>query len=257
MSVPAARSRRSLVLVALLCALGVAALTALGIWQLERRAWKLALIAQLTQRLHAAPIDAPGPAQWPRVQSGAYTYRRVRVSGQYLNERETLVQAVTRLGGGYWVLTPLRTAGGYIVLVNRGFVPAGRADSATRAAGLASGVASVEGLLRMPELRGGFLRTNDPGADRWYSRDVPAIAAARSLSPVAPYFLDADASPVPGGLPVGGLTVIELPNNHLVYAITWFALASMLAGAALRAGRGEWQELRRRRPQRVPVGADH
>ncbi|MFI4889266.1 MAG: SURF1 family protein [Steroidobacterales bacterium] len=229
----------------LLCVLGIVALSALGIWQVERRAWKRDLIAQITQRVHAAPADAPGPAQWPQVTAGEYTYRRVRVAGRYLNDRETLVHAVTRLGGGYWVLTPLRTADGYFVLVNRGFVPSGNGAAATRAAGQIGDATIVGGLLRMPEPGGALLRTNDPGADRWHSRDVAAIATARSLSPVAPYFIDADATPVPGGLPVGGLTVTELPNNHLVYAITWFTLALMLAGATVHAGREEWRRRHR------------
>ncbi|MGO9993383.1 MAG: SURF1 family protein [Steroidobacteraceae bacterium] len=236
-----ARSPLALSLLGLLCLLTVAALTALGIWQLERRVWKLNLIGQITQRVHAAPIAAPGPSQWPQVTAGDYAYRRVRVAGQYLNDRETLVHAVTRLGGGFWVLTPLRTAGGFTVLVNRGFVPPERRDVATRTAGLISDGTVVSGLLRVTEPKGAFLHANNPAADRWYSRDVAAIAAARSLSPIAPYFIDADATPVPGGLPVGGLTVIELPNNHLVYALTWFTLAVMLAGAAAYAGREEWR----------------
>jgi surfeit locus 1 family protein len=242
-----ARSRRALCVLGILCALGVAALTALGIWQLERRIWKLELIARIAQRTRAAPIDAPSPAQWAQRDGGAYSYRRVRVAGRYLNTCETLVWAVTRLGGGYWVLTPLRAAGGNIILVNRGFVPPERADPASRAAGLVSGATIVTGLLRLSEPNGAFLRSNKPAEGRWYSRDVAAIAAARSLSPVAPYFIDADATPDPGGLPVGGLTVTDLPNNHLVYAITWFTLALMLAGAAVY--------IVRREIHRVPVGA--
>ena len=77
-----------------------------------------------------------------------------------------------------------------------------------------------------------FLRANDPAAGRWYSRDVAAIAWARGLSEVAPYFIDADAASEPGGIPVGGLTVVVFHNNHLVYAITWYVLAAMAAGAA-------------------------
>ncbi|MCA3579738.1 MAG: SURF1 family protein, partial [Bradyrhizobium sp.] len=93
---------------------------------------------------------------------------------------------------------------------------------------------SVTGLLRMSEPKGGFLRSNDPAAGRWYSRDVAAIAATRGLSQVAPYFIDADATPNPGGTPLGGLTIVRFPNNHLIYALTWFALAFMLAGTLLR-----------------------
>jgi surfeit locus 1 family protein len=88
--------------------------------------------------------------------------------------------------------------------------------------------------LRLPEPVGGFLRTNDPAANRWYSRDVEAIANARRLGPVAPFFIDADASPDPKAYPVGGLTVVRFSNNHLVYALTWFALAGLCAFAAGR-----------------------
>lgn len=220
---------------------GVAGLSALGIWQLERRVWKLDLIARVEQRIHAVPIAAPGPAAWPAINASDDEYRRVSVSGQFLNGRETLVQAATELGAGYWVLTPLRTSEGFTVLVNRGFVPAERRDPATRAAGQLAGERAVTGLMRMTEPKGGFLRSNDPMMDRWYSRDVAAIAKTRGLSEAAPYFIDADASPNSGGLPRGGLTVIRFPNNHLVYALTWFTLALMLAGATLFAARHEWR----------------
>jgi surfeit locus 1 family protein len=99
---------------------------------------------------------------------------------------------------------------------------------------------TVTGLLRISEPGGGFLRNNDPTADRWYSRDVEAIARSRGIKDVAPYFIDADASADPRALPVGGLTVISFPNNHLIYAITWFGLAFMLLGWMAYAVRQEW-----------------
>lgn len=213
----------------------------LGVWQLERRVWKLDLIDQIERRVNAAPLSTPGPSQWPRITADRDAYRRVRVAGQYLNDRETLVQAATRLGSGFWVLTPLQAQDGFIVLVNRGFVSADKRDLATRMAGLIGGTTVVSGLLRMTEPKGGFLRANNPATDRWYSRDVAAITAARQINPAAPYFIDADATPVPGGLPVGGLTVIDLPNNHLVYALTWFTLALLLAGAVVTIGREQWR----------------
>ena len=140
--------------------------------------------------------------------------------------------AVTERGGGFWVLTPLRTAQG-VVLVNRGFVPDARRDAATRAAGQVAGPVSVTGLLRISEPGGAFLRANDPARDRWYSRDVAAIARARHVASPAPFFVDADATPNPGGFPIGGLTVVRFPNNHLIYALTWFGLAAICV-AALR-----------------------
>lgn len=214
--------RTLLVAIALFAALGF---TALGIWQVERRAWKLDLIARVEARIHAVPGPMP---DWRGFDAHAQEYRRVRLRGVFLRDRETLVQAVTERGAGFWVLAPLQTPRG-IVLVNRGFVPS---RASARWSG-SSAEASVTGLLRVSEPGGGFLRANNPAANRWYSRDVAAIARARSLGVVAPFFIDADATPNPGGYPVGGLTVIAFRNNHLVYALTWFALAGLSAVAAV------------------------
>ncbi len=235
------RSRAGFLAICLLALIGVAGFTALGIWQLERRVWKLALIEQVDQRVHAAPTEAPGPSTWPGITAAADEYRRLRVAGHFLNDRETLVQASTELGGGFWVLTPFQTDAGFTLLVNRGFVPPDRRDPATREAGQITGETAVTGLLRITEPKGGFLRANDPSADRWYSRDVDAIAAARGLPDTAPYFIDADDTARPGGFPRGGLTVISFPNSHLVYALTWFGLALMLACVTGRHARDEWR----------------
>jgi len=232
------RSARPSRLLLTLGMLGVVLLTALGVWQVERRTWKLALIERVEQRMHAAPTPLPPQPSWPAVTAASDEYRRVTVRGVFQNDNETLVQAVTADGPGFWVLTPLRSADGTTVLVNRGFVPPDKRDPATRHDGNPQGPVSVTGLLRISEPKGGFLRHNDPAAGRWYSRDVAAIAAVHGLSKVAPFFIDADATPNPGGTPVGGLTIVRFPNNHLIYALTWFALAFMLAGALLRIGRG-------------------
>ena len=223
-------------------AICVAALVALGVWQVHRLSWKLALIARVDQRVHAAPVPPPGPARWPAVTAARDEYRHVDVGGHFENDRETLVQAVTDYGAGFWVMTPLRTTDGATILIDRGFVPPNRRDRASRAAGEPSGPVHVVGLLRISEPHGGFLRSNDPAAGRWYSRDVPAIAATRGLTDVAPFFIDADATPNPGGLPIGGLTVIAFPNNHLVYAITWFTLAAMLLATMVWLVRDERRE---------------
>jgi surfeit locus 1 family protein len=166
------------------------------------------------------------PAVWSRVNANDDAYRRVRAEGVLLNNREALVQAVTELGPGWWVMTPLRTDAG-IILINRGFVPFERREAATRRSASPTGPVTITGLLRMSEPHGGFLRANDPAADHWYSRDVYAIAKARGLGRVAPFFIDADAAPNGGGYPVGGLTVVTFRNAHLVYALTWFALAAL------------------------------
>ncbi len=223
------RSSRSLIALAAVVA-GVCATTALGIWQLERRVWKLALIERVDQRVHAAPVAPPAPAEWRSVSAERDEYRRVRITGHFSSVRPALVQAVTELGGGYWVLSPFETDAGYTVLVNRGFVPQEQRGGTQPPAAQSM---AVTGLLRLSEPGGAFLRHNDARADRWYSRDVLAIAASRGLGEVAPYFVDADASSDAAVWPKGGLTVIIFPNNHLVYAITWFGLGLALVVAAI------------------------
>jgi surfeit locus 1 family protein len=211
-------------------------LAGLGVWQVERRAWKHELVAAVDARIHAASVPAPGPDAWPRINAKDDAYRRVTATGVFRHDRETLVQAVTERGAGFWVVTPLETPD-FTLLVNRGFVPRGRRSARSRAAGNVAGSVAVTGLLRVTEPEGAFLRANDPAADRWFSRDVAAIARARGLGPTAPYFVDADASPNPGGYPVGGLTVVRFPDNHLVYALTWFALAALSVFFAWRLWR--------------------
>jgi surfeit locus 1 family protein len=218
----------------LLAAMLVAAFAALGSWQLQRRIWKLALIEQVNARVDAAPGDAP-----IEFDAGRDAYRRVQVDGRFDIAAQTLVQAVTERGAGFWVLTPLHREGASTVLVNRGFVAAADRDHVTPV----PEQTRIVGLLRASEPGGGFLRRNDPAANRWYSRDVAAIAAARRLRNAAPYFIDAEASAgadrASGTAPVGGLTVIAFSNNHLVYAITWFTLALMSAAAGWRVMREE------------------
>jgi surfeit locus 1 family protein len=227
-------SRRRLVAGLAAFAVLIAGFSALGVWQVQRLAWKQELIRQVDSRIHADPVPAPGPQGFGAVTREADQYRRVTTDGRFLHDREVRVKAVTDLGPGFWVVTPLADARGFTVLINRGFVPAQRAASETRAEGQVEGPVSVTGLLRISEPKGGFLRDNDPAGDRWFSRDVAAIAEAKQLSgPVAPYFIDADAMPNPGGWPRGGLTVVRFANSHLVYALTWFGLALMSAGGAV------------------------
>jgi surfeit locus 1 family protein len=260
------RSRGALVALLAGAALLFAGFVALGSWQVQRLGWKRDLIARVEQRLQAEPVPAPGPAAWPALERTADEYRRVLVRGRFAHELETLVQASTELGTGYWVLTPLRSEEGFWLLVNRGFVPLDKRARDSRG-DEPQGVQEVPGLLRLTEPGGSLLQHNDPTDGRWYSRDVQAIAAARRLGtvahpgPVAPYFIDAAAETAPvraepvKALPPGqatgpstssgrtgdssqvwprpGLTVVRFSNNHLSYAFTWFVLAAMVAGAAV------------------------
>lgn len=201
--------------------------TALGTWQVQRLFWKLDLIARVDARVHAAAIAPPTDAEWQTIKPGDAEYRHVTLAGTFDNSRETLVQAVTERGPGFWVITPLLLTDSRTVLINRGFVPPDRRDPTSRPEGQPQGEVTVTGLLRLPEPGGAFLRSNNPAAGNWYSRDVAAIGENKGLTNLAPYFIDADATANPGGYPVGGLTVIQFRNSHLVYALTWFSLAIM------------------------------
>ena len=226
-----ARSARSATGLALLLALALlagAGFVCLGVWQLHRLAGKEALIARVERNVHAVPAPAPGPAEWSRI-TPEDEYRRVRARGRFDYGHEVQVAATTELGSGYWVLTPLRLQEGAWLFVNRGFVAMDQRAQVPR--GAAEG--DVVGLLRLPEPHGRFLQANVPAAGRWYSRDVQAIAATQGLpGPVAPYFIDEVATPQTAARwPRPGLTVLRFPNDHLVYAITWFALAAMMLAA--------------------------
>ena len=230
------------VVLGVLTVLIFAALVALGTWQIKRLFWKLDLIERVEQRVRAAPVASPGAERWAQLTRQTDEYRHVRVTGTFLPHSTTLVQAVTDLGSGFWLLTALRTLDGTVVLVNRGYVPSVETASALkkRESDRGQDRVIVTGLLRISEPGGGLLRKNDPAAERWYSRDVQAIAMARGLSGAAPYFIDREAAQnAPADDPVGGLTVVSFSNNHLVYALTWYALALMVAAGGLWAARYE------------------
>jgi len=232
------------------CAL-FAGFVSLGVWQLQRRAWKLDLIGRVTERLQAPPVALPRPDEWPSLRAGDFEYRHIRLQGQWLKGKTVLTQATTALGQGFWVIAPLQQPDGTVVLINRGFVPASQRDAWLQPESQASGPALVQGLMRKTEPDGGFLRQNDPATQRWYSRDVEAIAKTMQLPATAPFFVDAglpdpvysqntEASPPTGGTwPRQGLTIVRFSNSHLVYAITWFGLAMMVVGSGVLVARYE------------------
>ena len=226
------RIRPAAIVVLFLTIVLTGSLLALGTWQVKRLSWKLDLIARIEARAHAAPVEAPAAAEWPALTDPAgYEYRRVKLSGTFLNDKQVQVYTVSDLGPGYWVMTPLRREDGSSVIVNRGFVPSDKRDPSSRLEGEPAGDVEIVGLNRAAETGGLFLRTNDPANGRWYSRNIPQISQASGLSDVAPFYVDADATPNPGGLPVGGKTMLTFPNNHLSYAVTWYILAAMVVAA--------------------------
>ena len=220
------RSSRSILWPSLVAALGVMILIALGTWQVERLFWKEGLIAARQAAVTAPPVDLPTSLDAAR----GLEYHRVHVTGHFLNDRELYLGATSDDGHpGYLVITPLRLADGSSVLVERGFVPERRRAPESRAAGEPQGEVTVSGLLRLPHGRPAwFVPDNNAARNYWFYVDIPAMAEATHLDRVLPFYVDADATPNPGGLPIGGQTRLALPNNHLQYAITWYALAVAL-----------------------------
>jgi surfeit locus 1 family protein len=231
------RKRHATVLDATMFALaGVAILVGLGVWQLDRKAWKENLIATLNARLAADPGDLPPRDTWRMLKESEAEFRRVTFPAEFLDGEEALVYTAGSplrpdvKGPGYWVFTPAQLAGGSIVLVNRGFIPTDRKDPATRAVAAPHGSVDIVGVIRWPEKRGSFTPADDPKDNVWYLRDSDAIAASKKWLTAAPFYIDQESPAPPGGLPKPGNLQVHLPDNHLQYAITWFGLALALAG---------------------------
>lgn len=240
---PRHRPSPDLLLPAALALAGFAILVALGNWQMTRKAWKDALEAQIRASI-SAPAVPLGAEIAARARSGAGEYARVRVRGTFRHAAERYLYAPDqRLGPGSHVLTPLETADGRVVIVNRGYVTDALRDPAGRAAGQLSGEVEVTGLVRLASEKGTFTPDNDPVHNIWYWRDIPALAAAMAPgreAAVLPLVVDAEAEPAnPGGWPKGGTTIVKLANRHLEYALTWYGLAATLAAvfAAFAWGR--------------------
>ncbi len=227
---------------------GCAILAGLGVWQLERLAWKTGLIAQIEARAKAPPQPLPAMAEWPGLRPEDYEYRHVEFDGAFENDKEALIfrgSGGPRREPGYLVLTPLHLSSGGYVIVNRGYVPAEFKAPAARLAGEIEGQTHVAGLMRRPEPRNLFTPPDDPAAGQYFTRDPALIAAHWSLAQAAPFSIDADPAPVPGGWPQGGASELAFPNNHLSYALTWFGLALALAGVFAAYA---WREFRSAKP---------
>lgn len=216
----------------ILCATPVlAALLWLGTWQVQRLAWKEDLLATIDARLASQPAPVAEIAQIAAA-GGDIRYRPVEVSGTFDHNAEQHFFATHKGASGYFVYTPLERAEGGLVLINRGFVPFDLKERASRPESAIAGEVTVTGLARerLTEKPSFIVPDNDPAANIHYWKDWQLMVAQAGLAPVdvLPFFIDADATPNPGGLPVGGVTRIDLPNNHLQYAITWYGLALTL-----------------------------
>lgn len=232
----------------------VAILIGLGVWQLERKAWKENLVATVTARTARPPQDLPPRDRWSSLLPADTEYSRVTFPAEFLQGQEALAYTAGSslrpdvTGQGFWVFAPARLAGGSIVLINRGFVPLERKDASTRVSDMPHGSVDIVGYMRWPERRGLFTPADDVKGNVWYVRDPKAMAEAHHWAVAAPFYIDQEQPVPPGGLPKPGKIDVQLPNNHFQYALTWFGLALALFGvyAAWLAGR-----LRRRHDDRV------
>lgn len=200
-------------------------LVSLGTWQVERLRWKESLIAERTAHLAQPAELLPAQADWP-----AWEFRRVEVHGTFRHDLEQLFGARGHGGQvGHHLLTPLLRSDGTALLVDRGWVPSNRSHPAARREGQVDGPVTITGIARYrgEDTANWFTPANQEGQGMWFSYDLPALERALDLA-LLPVVVEADDRPNPGGLPIGGLTHIELTNNHLQYAITWYGLALTL-----------------------------
>jgi surfeit locus 1 family protein len=212
-------------------------LLALGTWQVQRLHWKEGLLQTIDQRTHSAPLPL-AEVEREFTSTGDVDYTPVTVTGTFLHRGERHFFSTWQGASGFDVFTPLQLEDGRFVLINRGFVPYDLKDAARRPRGQVTGKVAVTGLARNPlsAKPSMMLPDNDPPKNIFYWKDRDAMAASAGLpagAGLVPFFVDANAAPNPGGLPVGGVTIIDLPNSHLQYAFTWYGLAAALAGVLI------------------------
>lgn len=225
---------RNLLLPGAVVAVAFAALIALGVWQLERKAWKDDLIATLAQRMTAPPAPLPSREQWHEIAT-ADEFRRVSVRGQFASAREARVFSGSAglredvKGPGYFAFAPLRLADGSIVVVNRGHVDHRNPDASLKPIALPERAVDIAGALRWPESPGWFVTPYSERQDLWFARDHRAMAARYGWGEVAPFYVEMESPAPAGGVPRPGALTVKLRSNHLGYALTWFGLAGVLA----------------------------
>ncbi len=241
MSALTARDRpalRSLLWPAVATLVAFAILIGLGAWQLERKSWKEGLLAQIEARAYGPPGEALPESGWPDWRADADEFRRIRIEGTRLPEKIVAIHGLAeeRRGQalqGFYLFEPLRRDDGSVVVVNRGFVVTELRDRTLAALREQPTRATIVGLVRAPETRAAFVPENEPARDRWFVRNLEDIVAAGGLARVAPFYVDADATPNPNGWPRGGQTQLVLRNAHLQYALTWFGIAGALVAVFL------------------------
>ncbi|NEJ71314.1 SURF1 family protein [Rhizobium phaseoli] len=223
--------RRLPVITGILVLIALAILISLGTWQVERLHWKEGLLADIAARQLAAPVPLADIEAMAAI-GGDIEYRRVTATGRYLNDKERHFFATWRGQTGFYVYTPLELADGRTLLVNRGFVPYENKEPEMRMQGQLTDQQTVTGLARekLPGKPSWVVPDNDVAKNIFYWKDLDVMAESVGLDKarVIPFFVDADSTPNPAGLPIGGVTQVALPNDHLQYAFTWYGLAAVL-----------------------------
>lgn len=206
---------------------GVALLLGLGTWQVVRLFEKREINAERAARLAMPVTKLPPTLDDPR----RWEFRRVTATGTLLHERELFLPCRSQRGNdGTCVLVAMKRADGAPVLVNRGWVPPSRKDPARRADAQPTGEVTITAVLRVSPQRTGFMPANEPSRNVWFAYDIPQMATALGQPTLAPFYLEAALDPAaPPNAPLGGQTRFQLPDNHLGYALTWYALAIALA----------------------------
>jgi cytochrome oxidase assembly protein ShyY1 len=213
-------------------------LVGLGLWQLQRKAEKVALIEALTERLAAAPAALPAPSDWARLEPGRDEFRRVRFRARPLDLPQAKVFASGSAlrgdvsGLGAFVFAPYRLASGANVVVDRGFLPDGQA-AAPAFAEAAGAELELTGYLRFPESPGWFTPAADLGKRLWFARESTGMARQLGWGEVAPFYIDLETPAPRAGWPKPGPLEVHLRDQHLQYAITWFGLALVVGVAFL------------------------
>jgi surfeit locus 1 family protein len=198
----------------------------LSIWQVQRLSWKEGLIAERVARTTAAPVALPPEG----ADLTALEFRRVTVTGAFDHAHELYLAARSQNGNvGYWIMTPLKMETGETVLVERGWVPENMKSPETRPQGQLAGTVTLNGIIRLPQVKTFFQPDNEPEKNVWFYIDPTQMASAAGVPARTDLYLDAEKTDIPGNYPLGGQTRIELPNDHLQYAITWALLALALA----------------------------
>ena len=204
----------------------------LGNWQLQRLAWKQGLLATIETRMQQAPVPLETAlATWQ--SDSDVDYLPVTFQGRFLHDREQHFLATHEGQSGWYIYTPVQLGGGRTVIVNRGYVPYDLKDPEQRDWPLITDPVTIVGLARNPldEKPGSLLPDNTPDARTWYWKDHAAMARSMDLQDetLLPFFVDVSTTNgVVSAGPVGAVTRVTLPNNHLQYAVTWFGLAMAL-----------------------------